>query len=67
MLLPLATQARVREAFQILRSGWKMFFVAYRLSTITNEDLIFFIKDSKIVQYGTYQKSIRREGDYFEL
>lgn len=62
-----STEAQVQEAFQMLRSGLTMFVVAHRLSTIMDADLILFIKDGDIVERGTHQELLRREGEYFEL
>ncbi|KIV98886.1 uncharacterized protein PV09_09376 [Verruconis gallopava] len=51
-----STEARIQKAFDILRPGLTMFVVAHRLSTITDADVILFLKDGKIVEQGTHDE-----------
>ncbi len=41
--------------------------IAHRLSTIVNCDKIFFIKDKKVVEYGTHEQLMAARGNYYKL
>lgn len=41
--------------------------IAHRLSTIVDSDKIFFIKDKKIVEYGTHEQLMAAKGNYYRL
>jgi ABC-type multidrug transport system fused ATPase/permease subunit len=51
--LDLSTEAEVQEAFQKLRSGRILFFVAYRQSNIIHADLILFVEDGNTLSCGS--------------
>lgn len=43
------------------------FVIAHRLNTIKNADLIVFIEDKNIVEIGTHEKLIEKQGYYYNL
>jgi ATP-binding cassette subfamily B protein len=43
------------------------FVIAHRLSTIENADLILVVDDGKIVEEGSHQELMAREGQYWRL
>jgi subfamily B ATP-binding cassette protein MsbA len=43
------------------------FVIAHRLSTIRKADQILVIEDGRIVERGTHDELIAKEGRYFEL
>lgn len=43
------------------------FVIAHRLNTIKNSDLIMFIDDKKIVEMGTHDELITKQGYYYDL
>lgn len=43
------------------------FVIAHRLNTIKNSDLIIFIDDKKIVEVGTHEELIAKQGYYYDL
>ena len=43
------------------------FVISHRLSTIKNSDMIYAMRDGKIVEYGTHQELIEKNGYYFSL
>jgi ABC-type multidrug transport system fused ATPase/permease subunit len=43
------------------------FVIAHRLSTIQKADKILVIEEGSIVERGTHEELIKKEGRYFEL
>ena len=61
------TEAHVQEGINKLLKGRTSFIIAHRLSTIRNCDMIMFIKDHGISEYGTHEQLMQKRGDYYEL
>ena len=47
--------------------GRTSFIVAHRLSTIQEADLILVMKDGKIIEQGTHQSLLEKDGFYAQL
>ena len=43
------------------------FVIAHRLNTIKSSDLIIFIEDKNIVEMGTHEELIAKQGYYYNL
>lgn len=43
------------------------FVIAHRLNTIKNSDLIIFIENKKIMEIGTHEELIKKQGLYYNL
>ena len=43
------------------------FVIAHRLNTIKNADLIVFIENKNIVEMGTHDELIEKQGYYYNL
>ena len=52
---------------QQLMRGRTCFVIAHRLSTIRDADLILVMKDGDIVEQGTHQELLERNGFYASL
>lgn len=61
------TEELVAKAMDKLTEGKTSFIIAHRLSTIKNADLILFMKDGNIVEQGTHEELINKNGLYAEL
>lgn len=57
----------VQAAFERARSGRTMIAVAHRLSTIQNADVIFVFDEGRVVEKGTHNELVRKQGVYWEM
>ena len=61
------TELQIQEAMLSLIKGRTSFVIAHRLSTIKNADLILVINDGEIIERGSHQELLNRQGFYCEL
>lgn len=61
------TEIQIQRAMEQLETGKTSFIIAHRLSTIKNADLILVMKDGEIVEKGTHQELLDKNGFYAEL
>jgi ATP-binding cassette subfamily B protein len=61
------TEKKIQEAMRELMKDKTCFVIAHRLSTIENADLILVVDDGKIVEEGSHQELMAREGQYWRL
>ena len=61
------TEELIQRAFDKLTHGRTTFVIAHRLSTIRNADLILVMKDGNIVEQGTHDTLLKKNGFYAEL
>lgn len=61
------TEMRIQDAFARLMAGRTTFIVAHRLSTIRSADKIVAMKDGKIMEIGTHEELIGKNGFYHDL
>ncbi len=57
----------IQKAIESLKGKCTIFAVAHRLSTIRNADRIFVLEKGKIVESGTHQELINRDGRFKQL
>jgi len=60
-------EAMIQEGLQALKKGRTTFIIAHRLSTIRNADQILVVEDGEILESGTHQELLERQGRYREL
>ena len=61
------TERKITDAFAAMMEGRTSFIVAHRLSTIQNADLILVMKDGNIIEKGTHEELIEKQGFYYSL
>lgn len=65
--LDTASERSVQEALERLMHGRTTIVIAHRLSTITNADKIVVLDSGQIVEEGTHQELMSRNGRYASL
>lgn len=61
------TEAHIQKAMTELMKGRTSFVIAHRLSTIKNADTILVMKEGDIVEKGSHQELLDKEGFYADL
>ena len=61
------TEVRIQKAFAKMMEGRTSFIVAHRLSTIREADVILVMQDGHIVEQGTHDQLLARDGFYARL
>jgi len=61
------TEVLVQRAMARLMHGRTAFVIAHRLSTIRDADEILVMNNGRIVEQGTHENLLARQGFYFEL
>jgi len=61
------TERLVQQAIRRILKGRTSFVIAHRLSTIRGADVIFVVNDGRIVEQGTHQELMGRDGYYRAL
>jgi ATP-binding cassette subfamily B protein len=61
------TEQQIQNAMDMLMENRTSFVIAHRLSTIKNADLILVLKDGDIIESGTHEELLDKNGFYAEL
>ena len=61
------TEVLIQQAMDKLLEGRTSFIIAHRLSTIKNADLILVMNDGDIVEQGTHEELLKKNGFYATL
>ncbi|MEL6632317.1 MAG: ABC transporter ATP-binding protein [Bacteroidota bacterium] len=57
----------IQQSLEQLMNGRTTFVIAHRLSTIRKADQILVVDHGKIIERGTHEELIAKEGKYFQL
>ena len=61
------TEIRIQKAFETMMKGRTSFIVAHRLSTIQNADVILVMENGHILEQGTHEELLEKNGAYSRL
>jgi ABC-type multidrug transport system fused ATPase/permease subunit len=61
------TETVILESLQRLMEGRTTFMIAHRLSTVRRADLVVVLDHGRVVELGTHEELLRRDGLYREL
>ena len=61
------TESLVQGGMDKLMKGRTTFVIAHRLSTVRNSDIILVLDHGRLVEQGTYEQLVARDGLFAEL
>ena len=61
------TEVLIQDAMDRLMNGRTSFIIAHRLSTIKNADIILVMKDGDIIEQGSHEELLAKNGFYSQL
>jgi ATP-binding cassette subfamily B protein len=61
------TEQQIQNAMDLLMENRTSFVIAHRLSTIKNSDLILVLKEGDVIESGTHDELLEKNGFYAEL
>ena len=61
------TELKIQHAFTTMMDGRTTFIVAHRLSTIREADVILVMRDGSVVEMGSHEALLQRNGFYARL
>ena len=60
-------EVRVQQALSVLSKGKTVIMIAHRLSTIQDADQILVMKAGRLVEQGTHQELLGKNGEYTHM
>lgn len=66
-MLDTMTEQRIQKAFLKMMEGRTSFIIAHRLSTIREADLILVMDKGRIIEQGTHNELLAKNGFYTKL
>ena len=61
------TEMKIQEAFRRMMVGRTTFVVAHRLSTILNSDIILYMEHGRVLEQGSHEQLLKKNGRYAAL
>ena len=61
------SEQHVNHAMHLLMEGKTSFIIAHRLSTIIDADLILVMEQGNIIEQGTHEELLNKNGAYAQL
>jgi len=66
-LVDTETEKKIQEALARLVKGRTTFAIAHRLSTLRNADRLMVLDKGKVVEMGTHDELMKKQGTYYKL
>ena len=57
----------VQDTLEVLMKGKTTLVIAHRLSTIRNADQIFVLREGRLIESGTYNELVQKQGEFSRL
>ena len=61
------TEMRIQSAMSKLMAGRTSFVIAHRLSTVRSADVIFVLRDGRVIEHGNHDELMAQKGFYYSL
>lgn len=61
------TERIVQDGMDKLMAGRTTFVIAHRLSTVRNSDCIIVLEQGRVIERGTHEQLIEKQGKYYQL
>ncbi|TSI05982.1 ABC transporter ATP-binding protein [Lysinibacillus sp. BW-2-10] len=61
------TEVKIQQALELLMEGRTSFVIAHRLNTVRHADLVLVMKEGHLVETGTQQQLIQKNGVYANM
>ncbi len=61
------TERQIQASLETLMQGKTCLFIAHRLATVINADLIYVVQNGSIAEYGTHTELLKKNGIYATL
>ena len=61
------SEAKIQQAMEVLKQDRTVILIAHRLSTVVNADQIAVMEKGQLIELGTHQTLIQKQGRYAQL
>ena len=65
--LDIITEQTIQNVFTEIMKNRTSFFIAHRLSTVVDSDIILVMREGRLVEQGNHEELMKKKGFYHEL